>query len=527
MAREKTIRRIAAIDIGTNSIHMVIVECEGRSCRIIDRQKEMVQLGLGSLGGQPLQTAAMDRAVEALSRMTELARNHGAGRIVAVATSAVREAPNRAEFIRRANRQAGLRIRVISGEEEADLIFRAVRDAVDFEGSALGIDIGGGSVELILGTRTQIYFAASEPLGCLRLTQAWLRKDPPTRAEVQACQKHIRRTLRKSVSEIRDLGFDSCIGTSGTIMALADIAAGRDGGQAIAAGLHRVEVTALEETIETLRTMSVAERAEAFGLDQKRAATILAGALVLHQTLRLLKVEQLRACSAALREGIVARVLDRSSRRARDGSVREGAVRELARRSRYGKAHADHVAMLATRIFDQTTPLHGLGDEEREILEHAAVLHEIGLHISWKRHHKHSYYLIRHAGLKGFTNEQVAVLANVARYYRKSTPHEKHANFSELDETQRSVVKKLSSILRIAEGLDRAHKQSVRDVSVRKRGKFMRFEIAAPAGSDVELESAHKRSKYFSKIFSVRPSFVPEKSSEPRSRRTDAPSTSE
>ena len=136
------------------------------------------------------------------------------------------------------------------------------------------------------------------------------------------------------------------------------------------------------------------------------------------------------------------------------------------------------------------------------------MLHEIGLHISWKRHHKHSYYLIRHAGLKGFTDEQVAILANVARYYRKSVPSEKHSNFSELDDYQRNVVKKLSAILRIAEGLDRGHKQCVRDLDIRKSGKALRFEIAAPLGSGVELDSALKRSRYFAKLFSVRPSFL-------------------
>jgi exopolyphosphatase / guanosine-5'-triphosphate,3'-diphosphate pyrophosphatase len=175
-------RRIAAIDVGTNSIHMIIVECRGRSCRVIDKEKEMVLLGEGSLGGEPLTEEAIGRAVEAISRMAEIARRGEVDHIEAVATSAVREAPNRRRFAREVEKSAGVPLRIISGHEEADLIFRAVRSAVDFQGeTALCIDIGGGSLELIAGSREEIHYATSEPLGALRLTEKFLQQRPADR----------------------------------------------------------------------------------------------------------------------------------------------------------------------------------------------------------------------------------------------------------------------------------------------------------------------------------------------------------
>lgn len=503
MARKR--RRIAAIDIGTNSIHMIVVECRGRACRVIDKEKEMVQLGEGSLDGGPLTEDAIRRGVEALRRMSEIARRWEVDAIEAVATSAVREAPNRRRFVNEVARATGVKIRLITGHEEADLIFRAVRSAVDFQGgTAVSIDIGGGSVELIVGTDQEIYFTSSEPLGVLRLTQKFFREDPVPAEAIAACRKHVRKALKKPVGSIRSLGFDFCIGTSGTIVTLAEIATEGGGEDAPAVGLRWMTLGELEALIERLSAMTVAERAESFGLVPKRAGTILAGAIVLEAFMKAARVEKIRSCSVALREGIIERAQAReetAAGRSAKGGVRKASVLELAARSDVDRDHAAHVSRLALRIFDQTQPLHRLKAADRELIEYAALLHEIGLHVSWQGHHKHTYYLIRHAGLRGFTEDQVALIANVARYHRKAKPSPNQESFAELTRSQKKFVEKATAILRMADALDRGRKQAIRDVAVELRNGRVDFRVRPRLDPSLELESATKRAKYFGRVF--------------------------
>lgn len=463
----------------------------------------MVQLGRGSLDGEPLTDEAIRRGIGALRTMKEISNRWEADKVIAVATSALREAPNRDRFIREAEKNAGIKVRVISGEEEADFIFGAVRAAVDFHGgSALCIDIGGGSVEMIVGTRDEIYFTASEPLGSLRLAQKFFGSDPPDAASIERCQRHIRKKLKRPLSSITSLGFDFCVGTSGTIMALAELASDKTSPDRIAAGLRWMSRVSLGLLIPRLAALSAEERCERFSIDPKRGESVLAGAIVLHEALDRLDLDGLWACAAALREGIVERTLQK--RRSGDESeagVRDSAVLSLAERSNYERTHAMHVAKLALRIFDQTSDLHGLGDSERELLRFAAILHEIGLHVSFQGHHKHSYYLIRHAGLKGLTDDEVAIIANVARYYRKAAPKAEDTNLLELAQEQRAVAQKLVAILRIADGLDRGHKQAVRDVRVRSLNGSVSFEVRPRTTAALEIDTGQKRAKYFSRLF--------------------------
>jgi exopolyphosphatase / guanosine-5'-triphosphate,3'-diphosphate pyrophosphatase len=495
--------RLAAIDVGTNSIHMIIVEAEGRGYRVIDKEKEMVQLGRGSLGGNPLTREAISRGIAALQTMREIARRWEVDDLIAVATSALREAPNRQDFLDAAEQIAGVHLQVISGEEEADYIFGAVRGEVDFRGgTALCIDIGGGSMELIAGTAEEIYYTASEPLGALRLTQQFFSKHG---GGLDACQSHVRKLLKRPLAHVRALGFDLSVGTSGTIMALAEMASGRPPEERPAAGLRWLPRVGLGLLIKKIEPMSVEKRAAAYGLEPRRAETVLAGAAVVHELLDVLDIDGLWACPAALREGIVLRALGRRRRAAEPtANVRAQSVLDLAERSNYDRKHAAHVARLALRIFDQTMQLHELGEHEREILQHAATLHEIGVHVSFQRHHRHTYYLIRHAGLRGFSDEEVAMIANVARYYRKATPGEDDENLLELGESQRRIVEKLVSIIRIADGLDRGHNQNVRDVNVKVKPRRVRFEIRPRGNAELEMASAERRGRYFGRLFGTK-----------------------
>jgi exopolyphosphatase/guanosine-5'-triphosphate,3'-diphosphate pyrophosphatase len=508
MARKRF--RLAAIDIGTNSIHMIIVEVLRRGFRVIDKEKEMVQLGRGSLQGNPLTEAAMERGVTALKHMADIARQWEVDEIVAVATSAVREAPNRREFVRRAEEIAGVEVRVISGDEEADYIYRAVRASVDFHGAtALAIDIGGGSVELIVGTDSQVFFTRSEPLGVLRLTQQFLDKDPPGDRAIYECRKFVRDRLKKPIARIRTLGFDFCIGTSGTIVTLAEIAAPPTT-EEMTSGLRLLRRARLEELIVDLASKTTTQRVTTYNLDPKRAETLLAGAIVVDEILDAVGAKSLQACTAALREGIVERALEERQivESGPRGSVRREAVLELAERSDVDLTHAGHVAKLALRIFDQTVALHKMKNSDRELLEHAAMLHEVGVGVSFDQYHKHTFYLVRHAALRGFTEEQVAVIANVARYHRKATPDLEHQNFRELKPSQRTVVEKLTAILRLADALDRGRRQSVRDVGVEVDEFAVTFTIRPRSDPSVEVESAVKRGKYFAKLFDRQVEFL-------------------
>ena len=493
-------RRIAAIDIGTNSIHMIVAELRRNGgYRVVDKEKEMVQLGLSSLGGAPLSEEAMERGVEAVARMAKVARGWQAEEIVAVATSAVREAPNRREFLKRVKDAADVRVKVISGEEEADYIYRAVRAAVELDeaGTLLCIDIGGGSVEMIVGTSREIYFTASEPLGSLRLAQRFGLDGTPAPQNVEACRRHVADHLRKTAKRVLLLGFDTCVGTSGTIQTLADLAAA----SGVAVPLRTLTREALKELVATLARSTPQQRVETMGIDPRRARNVVAGAIVLEQIMHLLRIPSLLACSAAIREGIVESRIDGSPNRS--GKLRRKSALALVTRSDCDKRHAQHVAKLALRIFDQTRMLHALPDDSREVLEHAALLHETGMHVSDRGYHKHTYYLVRHANLRGFTEEQLVLVANVARYHRKSKPADGHPNLEELTPAQLGDVQKLAAILRIAEALDRSHKQSVRDVAVRiDRG--VRFNVRTRADAAVEIAAAAKRAKYFAWLFETR-----------------------
>jgi exopolyphosphatase / guanosine-5'-triphosphate,3'-diphosphate pyrophosphatase len=492
-------RRIAAIDVGTNSIHMVVAELRRSGHRVVDKEKEMVQLGLGSLNGRPLGDDAMARGAAAVAHMAEVARGWEVDDIVAVATSAVREAPNRRDFLRLVKETSGIKIRVISGEEEADYIYRAVRSTVDLEGgTALCVDIGGGSVEFVIGTASEIYFTASEPIGSLRLAQQFHLQDLAAREAIESCRRFAAEHLRKVQKKVRRIGVDQCIGTSGTIQALANAAAASENNPTVSRMLTR---EALADVVARLAGTTARERVERLAIDEKRAATIVAGAAVLTAIMDAARLPSILACPVGIREGILEAQLGAAQKPEEGRSKRRLSVAALARRSDCDGRHSQHVARLASRIFDQTAHLHGLKADRRELLEYAALLHEAGMHISDRGYHKHTYYLVRHATLRGFTEQQLIIVANVARYHRKAKPGDDHENLGEVSAADRADIEKLAAILRIAEALDRSHRQAVRDVAVRSNGGGVKFLVRTRSDASVELDAASKRARYFGEIF--------------------------
>ena len=491
--------RIAAIDIGTNSIHMIVVNVRpDLSFDVIDREKDMVRLGAGGLDGRSLTTSAMAAGLQTLAKFKRLAESNKVDEIIAAATSATREAENGGDFIAEVARQTGIRIKVISGTEEARLIHLAAAYGVDVgSGTAGVIDIGGGSVEITLGTATHLTHGKSFKTGVIRLTEHFVRTDPLSARDERRLVKHLNRTMGGYLAQIAKAGFDRIIGTSGTILSLGALALVEDdGGVPEELRNQRVSAKSLRRVRKRLVAADIEERLKTPGLDPRRADLSVAGSVLLDTILRGLGAEDLTLCDLALREGLVLDYIRRNSARIRKveryPDVRRRSVVELGERCGYWSEHAQQVARLALSVFDQTRSVHGLGDREREWLEFAALLHDVGVHISYDRHHRHSYYLIKNGGLRGFEPQEIEVIALVARYHRQATPKKSHEGYGDLNGTLRGTVKVLSAIVRLAEGLDRSHAQALAGIDLFPRGNDYLARLRANGDAELELWAAHR-----------------------------------
>ena len=491
--------RIAAIDIGTNSIHMIVVKVRpDLSFEVIDREKDMVRLGAGGLDGRNLTSTAMTAALQTLAKFRRLAESNKVDEIIAAATSATREAENGGDFIAEVGHQTGIRIRVISGTEEARLIHLAAGYGVDVGGNtAVVIDIGGGSVEITLGTATHLTMGKSFKTGVIRLTERFVRTDPLSSHDERRLVKYLNREMGTHVEQIAQSGFDRVIGTSGTILSLGAVALTEEEG-APPEDLRnaRVPAKALRRLRKRLVSADIEERLHMPGLDPRRADLSVAGSVLLDTILRGLGADDLTLCDLALREGLVLDYIHRNSARIRKvqryPDVRRRSVVELGERCGYWSEHAQQVARLALSIFDQTRSVHGLGDREREWLEYAALLHDVGVHISYDRHHRHSYYLIKNGDLRGFDPREIEVIALVARYHRQATPKKSHEGYGELNSTLRRTVRVLSAIVRLAEGLDRSHAQALGGIDLFPRGDDYLARLRASGDAELELWAAHR-----------------------------------
>jgi exopolyphosphatase/guanosine-5'-triphosphate,3'-diphosphate pyrophosphatase len=484
--------RLAAIDIGTNSVHMIVVRVRPDfSFEIIDREKEMVRLGAGGLDGRRLTGEATNAALQALSKFERLAKSHGVDKILAAATSATREAENGGEFLQQIERTTGIRPRIITGTEEARLIHRAAVYGVDTPDRAVVIDIGGGSVELTLGTPDQVKLARSFKLGVIRLTERFVKSDPLSGRDERRMVRHIGEQVDRYVSQITRAGFDRVIGTSGTILSIGTVATALERG-AIPSEIRNLRVPAksIRKLRKALNGMDLSARLRLPGLDPRRADLTPAGVVLVDTLLQKLDADEITLCDLALREGLVLDYVGRHrtdiARVDRYPDVRTRSVIELAERSNWEAEHSKRVARLALSLFDQTRPVHGLGSRERAWLEYGSWLHDVGMHISYERHHRHSYYIIRNGDLRGFEPDEINVIALVARYHRRAAPSRRHEGYGDLPRNLRNVVKVLSAFLRVAEALDRSRNGAIGGVDVHIDGRDV--EIVASATGDCELE---------------------------------------
>jgi exopolyphosphatase / guanosine-5'-triphosphate,3'-diphosphate pyrophosphatase len=499
--------RVAAIDIGTNSIHMIVVEIRpDLSFEVIDREKEMVRLGQGGLDGRALTAEAMHAALQVLSKFRRLAESHQVEDIIAVATSATREAENGGEFLRAVTHQTGIRPRVISGTEEARLIHQAAVYGASFPGdTAVVIDIGGGSVEVTRGVGSALDLGRSFKLGVIRLSERFIKSDPLERRDERKLVRHIDEEAGRYLAQIVRAGFDRVIGTSGTILSLGAVAMAADG-RAPAATLRnrRISAKQVRRLRKELTSLDLEQRLRVPGLEPRRADLAVAGVVLLDVLLRRLAAADITLCDLSLREGLVLDYIARHRKEIaqadRYPDVRRRSVFELAERCNFWPEHAHQVSRLAVALFEQTRAIHGLTDREREWLEYAAILHDIGVHISYERHHKHSYYLITNGLLRGFEPEEIEIIGLIARYHRQAPPKRRHDGFGGLKRRSRRTVRTLAAILRLAESLDRSHSQVVTGVELHDRGDDYLLQLRASGDAELELWSAMRHAAPFERL---------------------------
>lgn len=513
--------RIAAIDIGSNSMHMVIVEVTDQlTFRTLAAEKELTRLGAAALVRHRLTRQAMEHTTQVLSRYQRIARGMECDVVLAYATSAVRECVNGGDFVEQLKRDIGLHIQVISSQEEARLVYLAVRQAVDLgEQPVFIVDIGGGSVEFIVGTADRPLLLQSRKLGASRLTQQFITSDPISRADLSAVTEHIHTILKPLIAQVRALGAKRIIGTSGTMENLVAMCLAQYGEET---KRHRLLTQMTREDFSAvykqLRRLPVADRRGIAGLDPGRADQIVAGAALVNYLFEELDVQEIEVSDRAMREGMIIDYMQahwpkvKLSVQIRD--PRRRSIIELGRRCNFDADHAQQVAQLALQIFDQLQDFHGMDEEARELLEFAALVHDVGWHIGHSGHHKHSWYLIKNGDLEGFAQVEIDIIANVARYHRKSPPKKSHASFMELLPHERTLVRKLAAILRIADGLDRGHYANITDLKVRRKGKAVTFRLLAESDPELELWGGRHKTDMFESVFGVQAKFTGEVRSE-------------
>ncbi len=455
--------KLALLDIGSNSIHMILTEIQPDfSYKVLDRFKDVTRLGEETFKTGSFSPDAIAKGTEVVRTLATLARNRGFTRIEAVATSAVREAANGGGLIEAIEQQTGVRVRVVTGLEEARLIYLGVRHSMDFgDRIVLIVDVGGGSVELIAGNRNKLLHAASLKLGAIRLNDLYLKKESQPDA-LKRLEKAVEVQLKPALSRFKKVGFEKFVGTSGMIGNLAEVMHLRKTGRPIPQlNLASFSLKDVLETEHLLLDTPLKRRAEIPGVDPKRADLLLPATIVLRAIMERLDVDELTVSDQAIREGLLYDFIERH----RDGiqaeqeipNVRRRNVMYLARRCQYEAVHAHHIAKLSLQLFDQTASIHKMGEREREWLEYAAILHDIGYLINSRQHHKHSYYLIKNSDLAGFTADEIELIANVARYHRRAIPEDDHKTLKDLDHALREPLTVLGGILRLGDALDRTH----------------------------------------------------------------------
>lgn len=496
--------RLGAIDIGSNSARLMLAEpLRGGNYRILDEEREATRLGRSLNSTGRLDAEAMELTLAALRRFKQIADGFQVDELRTIATCAVREAANGAEFCRRAKEELGIDIDVISAEREARLAFCSVQRAFDLSGKNVVVaDIGGGSTEIILASGNLIEATFTTPLGAVRLTEMHCSDNGLSEEQYEKLTKSIDQQLRP-VTKKPFFAPHLLIGSGGTFTSLADMVMASKGQVGLPTRGYNVTHAEVSHLLDRLRKMPVKARRAVPGLSPDRADIIVAGLAVIDRVMRQFHVNLLQIHNRGVRDGLILTMIDQSlGKPSQDPHDRMAAVERFADAASGEPAHGRQVARLAGRIFTQIGPIFGLNPEDQTLLEIAARLQDVGYLINYEKHHKHSYHLILNSGLPGFKPGELELIANVARYHRGAKPKRKHANFRQLSPENQTRVRRLAAILRLAGGLDRTHSGQIRDVIVERSGdNELSMTVIAPENPEVDLWSARRRAKMFEKVF--------------------------
>ncbi|HEV3415742.1 MAG TPA: Ppx/GppA phosphatase family protein, partial [Pirellulales bacterium] len=496
--------RLAAIDIGSNSVRLMVAEpMRGGNYRILDEEREATRLGRTLSSTGRLDPQAMALSLAALRRFKQITDGFQVAELRTIATCAVREATNGPEFCRRAKEELGIDIDVISAEKEARLAFFSVQRAFDLSGKNVVVaDIGGGSTEIILASGNLIEATFTTPLGAVRLTEIYGNgndlDDPDLEKLAKAIDQQLRRLTKKPFFAPHFL-----IGSGGTFTSLAEMIMASKGQVGLPTRGYNVTHAEVSHLLDRLRKMPLKARRGVPGLSPDRADIIIAGLTIVDRIMRQFQVNLLQVHNRGVRDGLILTMIDQNlGAPSQDPHDRDAAVERFAATSSGELAHGRQVARLAGRIFAQLAATFGMNAGDQSLLETAARLQDVGYLINYEKHHKHSYHLILNSGLPGFQPRELELIANVARYHRGAKPKRKHDNFRQLSAEDQQRVRQLAAILRLAGGLDRSHSGQVRDVLVEREGDGrLTIEVVAPENPDVDIWSARRRGKMFAKVF--------------------------
>ncbi len=497
---------IAAIDIGSNSLKLVIVEAAASdSFTVLLQERERVRLGHETLKTHRLSPEAIDLSAAAISKFRSIAESREADVILAVATASVREAENAQEFVSEIERRTGVHIEILSSLEEARLIGVAVAQYFGADNSTLlNIDIGGGSTELSLMKNGAPEKLFSMKLGAVGLTEKYLSGDPPKSKEIKNLCAEIALALEQPKRKIKGDSWAFSTGTSGTINTLGFLLNYENSNNSDYKA--EIQIEKLSAFNKKLAAMTTAKRSLLPDVSPQRAEVIVAGGHILEGVMQTLGIETLQPCSYALREGVIIDYLREIKAESLPPvpdveDIRLRDVFAIGRRFGYEENHALQVAALAERIFDQLTPIYSLKRHGRTLLSAAALLHDVGYHISHESHHKHSLYLIKHSEITGFTEMEKLMIANIARYHRKALPKDKHEDFTALEEKDRRLVSRLGAILRLADALDRGYENHIKNLKLKRDKNIVSLELAGDQNSRAEMLAVEEKKDLFEYAF--------------------------
>ena len=502
---------LGAIDVGTNSIHLIVVELDPRfgTSRTILKAREMVRLGGGeALARGHLSKKAVQRGVAAIAKFADAARAAGANDIRAVATSAVREASNRDEFLAAVRATSNVEVEVLGDVEEARLIHLGVSRGFPLgDRVACMFDIGGGSTEFIVGDAERPFFLHSVRLGSLRLYEEYMRDESAAGIGFRALEQRVHTTLAPVAHQLADYRFDILIGTSGTILGLAALDAAESGLTSQRAHGYVLRLERLKALQRTMLRLTPAERRKMPGMNPRRGDIIVAGNAIVMAVLEALGRDELIVSERALREGLVVDYLERNiavARKLGDQRTRRlDAAHALARRFGQMGVHENHVAAIALQLFDQLGDVHRFEPADRDLLFAAALVHDVGMAISPSAHHKHGAYIVRNAGLPGWRPEEIELIAALVRYHRKSLPKPTHPEWAAASPAARLKIEGLAGILRVADGLDRRHLGVVQSLSVAVSPSTAAVAVEALQDVSTELAAAAFKSDLFVRAFGL------------------------